>query len=134
LNGGNPLNEGFPFSGRFTRKLDKSRESAIVQLFGDSPEPGKENPMKTYVDTGDTIFQDMPYSEVCMHMRVAGHAMFIKVVAGPLGITSAQLYDLQGNIFSAPITMGEAGFYFDEAKRRFYCYGIKCEMPTPIKG
>jgi hypothetical protein len=89
---------------------------------------------KTYVETGDIIFHDMPHSEVCMHMRVAGHAMFVKVVAGAMGITSAQLYDCQGNIFSAPITMGEAGFFFENGTRRYYCYGIKCELPTPVKG
>jgi hypothetical protein len=48
---------------------------------------------------------ELPYSEVCMHMRVAGKEMWV----APVGDLMAQLYDLQGQRFSIPITRGEAG-------------------------
>lgn len=47
----------------------------------------------------------MPYSEVCMHMRVAGKPMLTR----PVGHNMCQLYTPNGRIFSFPITMGEAG-------------------------
>jgi hypothetical protein len=59
--------------------------------------------------------REMPYSEVCMHMRVAGRRMWIAGADGPLygGIDIVarmiQLYDEHGRKFSAPITRGEAG-------------------------
>lgn len=46
----------------------------------------------------------LPYSEVCMHMRVAGTLMFVE----PLPRNMAQLYSLFGDPFSFPITRGEA--------------------------
>jgi hypothetical protein len=90
----------------------------------------EHNMEKTYVDTGDIVMMEMPYSEVCMSMRVAGHTMFAKVVSGAMGTTAAQLYELNGKPFSFPILMGEAGFLFDGNIRRYYCYGIKCELPV----
>jgi hypothetical protein len=47
----------------------------------------------------------MPYSEVCVHMRVAGKVMAVKDVGNGM----AQLYDEFGEKFSMPITWGEAG-------------------------
>jgi hypothetical protein len=47
----------------------------------------------------------LPHSEVCMHMRVAGEAMWV----APVGAYMAQLYDDGGRKFSIPITRGEAG-------------------------
>ena len=58
---------------------------------------------------------ELPYSEVCMHMRVAGKRMWAQGADGPLygGIAIAarmvQLYSNDGRRFSAPITRGEAG-------------------------
>lgn len=52
----------------------------------------------------------MPYSEVCMHMGIAGKGMLVE----PLDNGMAQLYDPDtGAAFSAPITKGEAGILPD---------------------
>jgi hypothetical protein len=48
----------------------------------------------------------LPYSEVCMHMRVAGKEMWVL----PLPNSSmAQLLNEDGSRFSIPVTRGEAG-------------------------
>lgn len=50
----------------------------------------------------------LPFSEVCMHMRVAGKVMVGRLVnpRHPM----VQLLADDGRLFSAPITMGEAGW------------------------
>lgn len=48
----------------------------------------------------------LPYSEVCMHMKVAGTTMFGDLVSP----TMVQLVDYEGHDFSFPITVGEAGW------------------------
>jgi hypothetical protein len=53
----------------------------------------------------DAKLLEMPYSEVCCHMRVAGKMMW----AAPVDRGMAQLYELDGRKFSMPITRGEAG-------------------------
>jgi hypothetical protein len=53
----------------------------------------------------DAELVELPYSEVCMHMRVAGRLMWV----ARIGERMAQLYDDGGRKFSAPITSGEAG-------------------------
>lgn len=50
---------------------------------------------------------EMPYSEVCMHMGIAGQTMLAAETASGLMV---QLYDEQGRPFSFPITKGEAGW------------------------
>lgn len=57
---------------------------------------------------GERIKVRLPWSEVCMHMRVAGKVMAAELTADGSGI---QLYDDEGDQFSFPITLGEAGFY-----------------------
>jgi hypothetical protein len=52
---------------------------------------------------------EVPFSEVCMHMRVAGTYMY----AQPLPHNMAQLYTLGGSKFSMPITRGEAGLPYE---------------------
>lgn len=47
----------------------------------------------------------LPYSEVCMHMRVAG--TMLPVI--PLDSGMAQLLNLDGSLLSMPVTAGEAG-------------------------
>jgi hypothetical protein len=54
----------------------------------------------------DPMVVTMPYSEVCMHMRVAGKQMIVERRG-----YMAQLYTLAGNKFSFPITDGEAGIH-----------------------
>jgi hypothetical protein len=68
---------------------------------------------KRYVKQGQMVMVTMPYSEVCMHMRIAGEPMFVKLVHPWM----AQLYDMAGREFSAPITTGEAGLFRDEQNR-----------------
>jgi hypothetical protein len=64
---------------------------------------------KVYVTRGEQVTKTMPYSEVCMSMRVAGKPMHC--IMGDNGMV--QLFDRDGNKFSFPITSGEAGFYSD---------------------
>ena len=53
----------------------------------------------------DAIRVELPYSEVCMHMRVAGKRMWVR----PVGEHMAQLLNDDGSHFSIPVTRGEAG-------------------------
>ena len=48
---------------------------------------------------------ELPFSEVCMHLRVAGQVRWV----APVGATAAQIYDDDGRAFSIPITRSEAG-------------------------
>lgn len=66
-----------------------------------------------YVEVGERVIIECPYSEVCMHMRVAGRRMGAELQ--PSG-WSVQLFTLDGQPYSAPITTGEAGFYHDQGK------------------
>jgi hypothetical protein len=52
----------------------------------------------------------LPYSEVCMHMKVAGQEMW----GSPAGDLMVQLWDDEGRPFSFPITRGEAGWGLPE--------------------
>ena len=50
---------------------------------------------------------EMPWSEVCMHMKIAGKTMWV----ADAGHGMAQLYEPDtGQAFSFPITHGEAGW------------------------
>jgi hypothetical protein len=51
----------------------------------------------------------LPYSEVCMHLRVAGTRMRARLL--PNGMV--QLLDPDGRDFSFPITAAEAGLHHD---------------------
>jgi hypothetical protein len=51
----------------------------------------------------------LPYSEVCMHLRVAGTRMRARLQ--PNGMV--QLLDADGREFSFPITAAEAGLHLD---------------------
>lgn len=64
---------------------------------------------KLYVAPGDRVSVILPYSEVCMHLRVAGQRMTVELL--PSG--GAQLIGRDGRPFSIPIGDGEAGFYRD---------------------
>lgn len=74
--------------------------------------------IKTYVKPGEYFETEMPYSEVCMHMRIAG-----KVMRGELldrQYPMVQLYDVDGRKYSSPITTGEAGLYEDSEGYYYY--------------
>lgn len=75
---------------------------------------------KRYAAIGERVTLEMPWSEVCMHMQVAGKVMQAEIQ--PSGY-SAQLYTLDGRVFSAPVTTGEAGFYRED--ERFYYYAAE---------
>lgn len=65
--------------------------------------------MKVYVVKGEQVTHHMPFSEVCMHMGIAGKQMHCIMQDNGM----VQLFDLEGDKFSFPITSGEAGFYQD---------------------
>jgi hypothetical protein len=55
------------------------------------------------------LILELPYSEVCMHLRVAGTRMRARLVADGM----VQLLDADGCEFSFPITAAEAGLDHD---------------------
>ena len=59
---------------------------------------------------GQTRRITLPHSEVCMHMKVSGKSMRVKLLADG---RFAQLYLDNGDPFSFPITRGEAGIYLN---------------------
>jgi hypothetical protein len=71
--------------------------------------------MRTVVEVGDVVVVTLPYSEVCMHMRVAGTRRPIRVLED-----GAQILNEDGTPFSFPITQGEAGLFFDRADSVLY--------------
>ena len=68
------------------------------------------------IQPGERVLVTAPHSEVCMHMRVAGRPMLVEVV----GPHAAQLYTPEGRPYSAPITHGEAGVFFDAGAHYVY--------------
>lgn len=78
---------------------------------------------KVYVQPGEHRYQVMPFSEVCMHMRVAGKRMNCEVRE-----SSVQLLTEDDRNWSIPITLGEAGFYTDEGG--IYVYEAEEESET----
>jgi hypothetical protein len=47
---------------------------------------------------------ELPYSEVCMHMHVAGQRRLVRILPG-----AAQILNDDLSLFSFPVTWGEAG-------------------------
>jgi hypothetical protein len=76
---------------------------------------------KHFVSAGETVRIEIPYSEVCMHMQVAGRVMNVRFEHKVGHTACAQLLQ-DGREFSAPITPGEAGFYWEDG--RYYCYPV----------
>lgn len=62
----------------------------------------------TRVKSGDVVRLKLPWSEVCMHLRVADQERDVRVLD-----TGAQILNEDGTPFSFPITHGEAGIYTD---------------------
>lgn len=58
---------------------------------------------------GERYQGEMPHSEVCIHMRVAGKIMEFELLENE---RSVQLYK-NGQPFSSPILYGEAGVFRD---------------------
>jgi hypothetical protein len=67
---------------------------------------------------------ELPYSEVCMHLRVAGTRMRARLL--PDGMV--QLLDQEGHQFSFPITAGEAGLHHD----RDGWHRVLTDPPDPL--
>jgi hypothetical protein len=71
---------------------------------------------------GEIAEIELPFSEVCMHMRVAGQRMMVELLASgeedPRGGSNvsyaAQIYDGTLNKMGAPVTLGEAGIFRNE--------------------
>lgn len=61
---------------------------------------------------------EMPHSEVCMHMRVAGKTMKFQLLDKQY--PSVQLYKDDDTFFSGPITTGEAGVFTDDQGYYYY--------------
>lgn len=60
------------------------------------------------VNPGETVRVELAYSEVCMHLRVAGTIRRVTVLDD-----GAQILNADGSPFSFPIHHGEAGLYRD---------------------
>jgi hypothetical protein len=60
------------------------------------------------VSVGTVVSVTLPWSEVCMHLRVAGQTRSVEVLA-----TGAQILNEDGTPYSFPVTHGEAGIYRD---------------------
>jgi hypothetical protein len=71
---------------------------------------------KRFVVPGEKVRLELPYSEVCMHMQVAGKVRDVEFRG-----TCAQIFDDDGREYSAPISPGEAGFMCEESGG-YYCY------------
>jgi hypothetical protein len=79
------------------------------------------NTTKVYVVPGQRVRIVGSYSEVCMHMGIAGKPCEIQLLQSQRGYYSAQLWR-DGKEFSSPVTTGEAGFYFDSSNNQYYTY------------
>jgi hypothetical protein len=60
------------------------------------------------VKPGDVVRLMLPWSEVCLYMKVADQVMDVRVLDD-----GAQILNEKGTPFSFPITHGEAGIYRD---------------------
>ena len=69
---------------------------------------------------GDTVRLELPYSEVCLHMKIAGAVYNVELLCYPGGLGMAQVLAEDGRPFGAPVTPGEAGIYIDSGG--FYAY------------
>ena len=79
---------------------------------------GTGNGDRAYLQAGDVVRVRLPYSEVCIHMRVAGKPMSVQIVQE--GDTAmAQLLSDDGSRFSFPILLGEAGIHTDGTGRHY---------------
>lgn len=62
------------------------------------------------IKTGDTVPVRLPWSEACMHLKVAGQVRNVRILA-----TGAQILNDDGTGYSFPVTHGEAGIFQDAA-------------------
>jgi len=69
-----------------------------------------------YVSVGDFFTKQLPMSEVCSHMNVAGKTMDMFLLSD----IAVQLHTEDGTDFSFPILPSEAGLYWDDTKEQHY--------------
>jgi hypothetical protein len=60
----------------------------------------------------------MPYSEVCMHMKIAGKKMWVALIGTK--VLMANLFDPEHDCRLPAITPSEAGIYYDQ--KGYYVY------------
>lgn len=73
-------------------------------------------PEITRIKPGEEGQSIMPYSEVCMHLRVAGKMMRFRLIENARDARyapSVQLLNPDGTELSFPIGAGEGGVYYD---------------------
>lgn len=70
---------------------------------------------KQYLRPGDVVVLRMPWSEVCMDMKIAGQVRPVR-----LERHQAQILDHKGGNFSFPVNTGEAGIYLDRSCGKYY--------------
>ena len=80
---------------------------------------------KHYLPIGSTNLLKLPYSEVCMHLGVAGRTFPVKL----LTYYAAQILQKDGAPFSFPILASEAGIYQDA--QGFYVEYLEFESDNP---
>ncbi len=85
---------------------------------------------KVYVEHGKVYRGEMPHSEVCMHLRVAGKPMLFRLVTDRL----VQLLREDGSPYSAPILIFEGGILPEMCSNgptgRLYAYGVEEAAPS----
>ena len=67
------------------------------------------------IQPGETALMELPFSEVNMHMGVAGREMNVRLVAADTRdgrlVYAAQIVREDGSNYTAPISIGEAGIF-----------------------
>lgn len=76
---------------------------------------------QVFVKSGDVVKQELPYSEVCMHMGIAGKIMDCRLESNGM----VQILSENGGPYSFPIATGEAGFYNSGDERGWYTYDLE---------
>lgn len=72
---------------------------------------------KITIKPGEYGLKEIPYSEVCRSMQIAGEFLQFQVTTGDYPMV--QLFK-EGKPFSFPITLGEAGIYRDGEELYYY--------------
>lgn len=91
-------------------------------------------PPVKYAQPGETVTLELPWSEVCMSMKVAGRTAQVTLLDldpdTPGYMVMAQIHDDQGGDFSFPVLPGEAGFYRNTDGWYYYPPVIHPTPPT----
>ena len=87
----------------------------VSQAVRDATAQAQESKLPTppavrYVKPGETVTLELPWSEVCMSMRVAGRTAQVRLEpVDDRDNCVAQIFDAEGRPFSFPVLPGEAG-------------------------